>query len=123
MKLETVGFFRELDHGSKRGPSLQKAVTAGRPWEDQAAAVAYLRAAPTYFATFGPTKDVIDPEHPIIDPPHFKTDGRFVWPLDLAHYVERYHVALPEAFVAHMRALDWQPPETVDLASLKVELE
>ena len=31
------------------------------------------------------------------------TDGRYVWPEGLAHYVERHDVRLPEAFVAHVR--------------------
>lgn len=32
------------------------------------------------------------------------TDGTYVWPEGLAHYVERHDVRLPEAFVAHVRA-------------------
>lgn len=31
------------------------------------------------------------------------TDGRYVWPEGLAHYVERHDVRLPEAFVAHVQ--------------------
>jgi hypothetical protein len=33
-----------------------------------------------------------------------RTDGRYVWPEGLAHYVERHEVRLPEAFVAHVLA-------------------
>lgn len=32
------------------------------------------------------------------------TDGRFVWPEGLPHYVERHDVVLPEHFVAHVLA-------------------
>lgn len=32
------------------------------------------------------------------------TDGRYVWPEGLAHYVERHDVRLPEPFVAHATA-------------------
>ncbi len=32
------------------------------------------------------------------------SDGRFVWPEGLAHYVERHDVRLPDAFVAHVEA-------------------
>ena len=32
-----------------------------------------------------------------------RSDGVWVWPDGLAHYVERHHVMLPQAFVAHMR--------------------
>jgi hypothetical protein len=34
------------------------------------------------------------------------TDGTFVWPDGLAHYVERHRIALPAHFVAHVRAND-----------------
>ncbi len=32
------------------------------------------------------------------------TDGRYVWPEGLAHYVERHDVRLPDSFVAHVAA-------------------
>lgn len=32
------------------------------------------------------------------------TDGAFVWPDGLAHYVERHHVCLPDHFAAHVSA-------------------
>jgi len=34
------------------------------------------------------------------------TDGTFVWPEGLAHYVDRHDVRLPERFVAHVLARD-----------------
>lgn len=34
------------------------------------------------------------------------TDGRFVWPEGLAHYVEHHDVQLPESFVAHVVAAE-----------------
>jgi hypothetical protein len=61
-------------------------------------------------ATMGPGTDVLSPAGPRIDPPHLLTDGVWYWPLDLAYYVERYHVALPAPFVAHMQACGWRPP-------------
>ena len=31
-----------------------------------------------------------------------RTDGVYSWPTDLAYYVERYHLRLPDDFVAHV---------------------
>ncbi|WP_436771261.1 hypothetical protein [Yinghuangia sp. YIM S09857] len=31
-----------------------------------------------------------------------RTDGEFIWPVGLAHYVEEHGVRLPDAFVAHV---------------------
>ena len=39
------------------------------------------------------------------------TDGRWLWPEGLAHYVERHGVALPDEFVEDARARDFQCPE------------
>lgn len=37
------------------------------------------------------------------------TDGLFCWPEGLAHYVEKHNVMLPDEFVEHMRAADFNP--------------
>jgi hypothetical protein len=37
------------------------------------------------------------------------TDGEWVWPEGLAHYVERHAVVLPEIFIEHCRSRGWQP--------------
>src|SRR5262249_38569477 len=38
------------------------------------------------------------------------TDGEWVWPEGLLHYVERHGVMLPEEFVASASARDWKVP-------------
>lgn len=37
------------------------------------------------------------------------TDGFWVWPEGLWIYVSRYHVRLPDEFIAHIRAVDFDP--------------
>jgi len=39
------------------------------------------------------------------------TDGRWVWPEGLAHYIEVHHVRLPEEYVEVMKQNDWKIPE------------
>ena len=43
------------------------------------------------------------------------TDGEWLWPEGLAHYVECHNVILPEEFLATMRANHWQVPDVADL--------
>jgi hypothetical protein len=43
------------------------------------------------------------------------TDGVWVWPQGLAHYVERHAVRLPDEFVATMVANAWVPPQQPEL--------
>jgi hypothetical protein len=42
------------------------------------------------------------------------SDGVWVWPEGLAHYVRSHDVRLPEDFVAHMRSRTFRPPAEVD---------
>ena len=36
------------------------------------------------------------------------TDGKYVWPEGLYHYVEAHNVKLPDDFIAHMKAKNWK---------------
>jgi hypothetical protein len=38
------------------------------------------------------------------------TDGLWLWPEGLAHYVEAHGLPLPEEFIATMKTNAWQPP-------------
>ena len=44
------------------------------------------------------------------------TDGQWVWPQGLAHYIERHWVCLPEEFADTMRSNSWQVPPWEELA-------
>lgn len=55
--------------------------------------------------------DVLDPDGP--DLPgigSMYTDGTWIWREDLRYYLATYHVALPDDFVKHIRALDYTAP-------------
>ena len=41
------------------------------------------------------------------------TDGTYVWPEGLAHYVTEHNVRLPEGFVSHARSTGPHWPEDV----------
>ena len=44
------------------------------------------------------------------------TDGQWVWPQGLAHYIERHWVCLPEEFADTMRSNSWRVPPWEELA-------
>jgi hypothetical protein len=46
------------------------------------------------------------------------SDGEWVWPQALAHYVQRHWVYLPEEFVDTMRSNDWRVPPNNERLSL-----
>ena len=39
------------------------------------------------------------------------TDGTWVWPRGLAHYIETHAVILPDEFIAHCKGNNWAMPE------------
>lgn len=104
------------------GPSLADCVRSV-PTSDEDKIVSYLRLSPTFAASGPMVDDVLDPSKKSIAPLETATDGEWMWPRDLAYYVERYHVELPEDFVNFMRENDWRAPELSkeDLAKLASE--
>lgn len=105
-KLLRVGFFQELRHGDRDGPSLVAAQRA-EAGPHEAELVRYLREAPVLIAAPGPVKDVLDPDGGYLGTPSVHTDGVWCWPGDLAGYVERYHLSLPPPFLEHLLQRGW----------------
>jgi hypothetical protein len=46
------------------------------------------------------------------------SDGEWVWPQGLAHYVERHAVFLPDGFIEAMQSNDWRPPPNGEFPAL-----
>jgi len=72
------------------------------------------------FHALGPVTDVFKPKGDYIGAPNIHTDGVYAWPEDLAYYVEHYHVALPEAFLAHLATAKWKAPVAVDTSAIEL---
>jgi hypothetical protein len=73
--------------------------------------IAYLRNGLCLGARGGYVNDVFDAtcKAPLVA--HTYTDGTYFWRLDLAHYVGKYHLRLPEDFLRHMASLGWNNPK------------
>jgi hypothetical protein len=117
-KVIRVGFFREMPHGEPTDPSLAEA-RADAPGPHQHAIAAYLEAGHLFIATPSPTRDVLD-RRTLIGPPHYLTDGVYVWPGDVAHYVRTYNVRLPTGFIEHVMASGFTVPPVVDVTRLQL---
>jgi hypothetical protein len=90
-------------------PSLKDAASA-QPHVDQDKIVNYLRTGPNFSAMGKVVGDVLNPSEKVTLFPGTNTDGLYLWPTELAYYVQKYHVRLPQAFVDRMASLQWQPP-------------
>jgi hypothetical protein len=79
------------------------------PRADEARIAGYLRNAQAYIVSPGVTVDLLDGEGPI-GTGTILTDGEFAWPDDLAHYLETYHLELPQPFVDAIVGAGYEPP-------------
>lgn len=122
MALSKVGFFRELRHGSSDGPSI-RASESDSAQPDEVRIVEYLNGGATLAATGSVVDDALDTSKKAVAPLEIATDGRWVWPRDLAYYVREYHLALPQAFIEDMRARFWNPPRLSQDDLLRIENE
>jgi len=107
--LKRAGFFRELSHGDPQGPSLRLSQQSYAS-EHETSLLNYLTHGVAYIVSPGPTWDVLDESGPV-GTGTVLTDGEWAWPDDLIHYLEKYHVALPDEFVEHAIANHWHVPE------------
>ena len=113
-----VGFFSELSYGRDSGGKIRGAIF--KISEDNCDRVlAYLKAGVVCVVAPGVSINCLSEDREIIGTLALLTDGKFIWPSDLAFYVERYRVGLPDAFLSHMREHDWRV-STVDLSVLDV---
>jgi hypothetical protein len=109
MALRRVGFFRELDDGEPTSPSIHDAVRSG-PHPEAERIVAYLKAGIGLAGVGHYARDVLAPEWRCTVSPGLSTDGVWLWRADLPYYIAKYHVAVPEEFVAHMQQNGWTVP-------------
>jgi hypothetical protein len=107
-----------LSYGDPNGGSLENAV-ATASLENIDRTIAYLKSGVAYVVAPGLSRDFLSPTHEIIGSLSLRTDGEFLWPSDLAHYVGKYRVGLPGEFLKHMEMNDWQVP-VVDISTLHV---
>ena len=107
--MKAFGFFEDLPHGLKGSGKLVAHRRDVVPCEARPCVASYLRNAYTVAATSAMADDGLNPERTRISPINLKTDGEFVWPEDLAYYVETYGLELPLDLLERTRSCT--PPD------------
>ena len=114
--IERAGFYREIGGQATTGgdaPSLRDAVQDSGPW-DEYRILTYLESAPEIYTTMSAGRDALTGEEWIPGSGSLMTDGIWLWPVDLVHYVRRHHAALPQEFLAHIRTNGYTVPAVPD---------
>ncbi|SDM08877.1 hypothetical protein SAMN04488074_116111 [Lentzea albidocapillata subsp. violacea] len=101
--LKEAGFFETADDVAATSRS------AAPEWASSA--VRYLEQGQIFLASSGWEDDLLDEWAGPIAQVALRTDGEWIWPNSLAHYVTKYHVELPAEFLARMAVHDWVAPE------------
>jgi len=71
-------------------------------------------------------EDRLDPSRPNAVPLGYLSDGEWIWPLEMAYYLEQHDVLPQEEFQEHMRARDYvavEPPAEVLAAAARLLTE
>lgn len=107
--LRRIGFFIEFGFSGANAGALKDAVRDSADY-DKPGVTGYLRAAPVLAVAPGVLRDVFDPDGSAVMTRSIKTDGVYEWPAALALYVQRYNIALPAEFLAHVAARAYRVP-------------
>ena len=107
--MKALGFFAERDGGALPGPSLHDALRDPLPEPEREVVAGYLRAGSVLAATPSRQVDILDPDAGAVLPEHIRTDGEYLWPEDLAHYVRTYGARPSRGFLERV-ALIRTPP-------------
>ncbi|HEX8971611.1 hypothetical protein [Oryzihumus sp.] len=121
--MKFIGYFRQLDHGMPDGPDLVEAVAVPLPEAEREPLASYLRAGFPLVVTGSLGTDFFAPERGEVSRINTLTDGEFLWPEDLAYYVETYGARPPAEFLEHVKAQGSPPKLDQDeLATLTTQL-
>ncbi|MEV0279997.1 hypothetical protein AB0I22_26890 [Streptomyces sp. NPDC050610] len=109
--MQPVGFFRELEPDSPRAyqGSIRDSLTLRHEYPS-GLVVQYLSAGHPILDVMEGTTDVLEGAFQVLGGSSILTDGTFVWRLDLAAYVERYPIQLPDDFMTFMTENHFEVP-------------
>jgi Tuberculosis necrotizing toxin len=79
------------------------------PEEEIPLALRYLERQPAVLVSSGLGPDIFSGGEPDV-PQSYHTDGTWIWHASVPHYLRKYGTPPEPAFVAHMRAREFQPP-------------
>jgi hypothetical protein len=116
VKLKPVVRFREFPFGTRADPSMRDFI-AEQPQVNQDKVLEYLRSGHVVALVMGADlTDWLDrpnKANPLINGRREGgvtplTDGVWFWPAGLIHFIEKYHLPLPQEFLEHAAQRNWR---------------
>ncbi len=116
--MKKFGFFDSDRDAESISKALLLKLQSATPCPLEEHIIAYLEAGKQAFYVPGSSVDLLSDSNTEIANAHVYTDGQWVWTGDVVYYVKKYHIALPQEFVAAMKINNWQCPN-VNLAEIE----
>ncbi|WP_030490676.1 hypothetical protein [Micromonospora chokoriensis] len=110
-QLKTAGMFREF--GPVRSAEPQESIfdsVADEKLPDLTQVVTYLDSGHILVDAMDIANDAFDPTRQVMNGSTVMTDGDWLWRKDLAYYLRRHRIALPEEFLAIIRERNYVVP-------------
>ena len=82
---------------------------------DRTKIIGYLKIAPVAVTSFMPHIRCEICQYDLGDSGQWQSDGVWLWPSGLAHFVEKHAVRLPDQMVDHIRKHSYAPPPEIDV--------
>ncbi len=108
--MKKVGFYFEMQDSVRKAELVS--LMQASPHSSESRILKYLQTGNEAGAVMVIEHDVL------VDPPEclgevlLLSDGEWVWPRSLIHYVQRYHIRLPQEFLDTMAANGWGVPKS-----------
>jgi hypothetical protein len=110
--VKTVGIFRELWPGDSPETQVSLAESVQHSaLPDAQDVIGYLTSGHGLIDTMDATQDVLGSDEWTIGSSSILTDGEWLWRKDLAFYVGKYNVRLPDEFLRTIRANQYHVPD------------
>lgn len=121
MVLIRKGFYREMQFGDETDPSMLDSIH--QKIENKELICKYLQNGYVMAACGDVVTDVLSPENGVIGSPDDLTDGHWLWPGDLAYYVEKYDLKLDDDFIDYMKSHSWSIPNDISIDFENIEVK
>jgi len=120
MVLRRQGYYKEMPHGEETDPSIMDYINKNK--ENINLICEYLKNGYVLAACGAVVNDVICPENGVIGTPDDVTDGKWIWPADLAYYVQNYNLKLEDEFINYMIEKSWSIPKDIVIDEDEIEV-
>jgi hypothetical protein len=107
--LRRVGFFEELGLGIHYVGKIRHAIQ-NQALPNEQMIIDYLNGGYVLLDVPETATDVVAGKERIVGGPSLVSDGTWVWRLDLAYYVGKYHLSLSADFIEHLIRNKYRPP-------------